>query len=356
MSRADLLFDLSILDSYAADYAIALGRCGSDIAIRRIPFGSEFDRLADFSTQLFAVLRGVGLARRPTPEDIESFGRQLFDFVLRDDLLRLYAGLPQTHVTVNILTNHTKMRQLPWEYLQEPKCLCPRNGRSVVRLVPTIGLAPVKPLPKSSVTKVLFVAADPIGLRNVDWSDVKATIERTYAARMGGTRLELRVIDGSDRDSLVSALQTQLFDIVHFSCHGTVVKSMGRLILMDRKTNRPDFIDARELGRLLAGRNIRLVILSACETSANNFEGDFGNIAEMLVHNGIPAAVANQAPAKNKTTAAFAGALYKELLTSGNIDKAMTAGRIALSIELRGDPEWGIPTLHRLHGAEQLYE
>lgn len=349
------LFELSILDSYSPDYAIALARCGSDIAIRKIPFGAELDRLISFSANILGVLNGTAFIKRPDSAEVVNFGHSLFNFVLREDLLRLYNRLPETHVTLNVLTNQTRIRQLPWEYLQEPQGQCPRAGRSVVRLVPNVGGKAFQPLAKDGITRVLLIAADPVGLRDVDWEDVKMTLERTYRARTGDANLDLKVVEGGTRQSLTDAVLNHPCDIVHFSCHGAVVKDVGRLILKESNSNRADHIDARELGTLLADRNIRLVILSACETSTTKGQGDFANIAETLIRQGIPAVVANQAPARNKTTAAFVGALYRELLSSGNIDKAMTAGRIALCIELRGDPEWGIPTLHRLHGADVLY-
>lgn len=346
--------ELSILDSHSNDHAIAMGRRGSDVAIGRLPFGAELDGLADFQTRLTAVLRGKGPAKKPQPADLEKFGRGLFDFVMRDDLRALYDRLPETHVSVNILSNEPKLRQLPWEYLQEPKRLSPRNGRCVVRVIPTIGLQPPDPLPASSITKVLFVSADPIGLADVSWNEVQDVLRRAYEARLGKLKLEL--IEGTDRDSLVEALLSREFDIVHFSCHGEVADGEGRLILVNRKTKGPDYITSRELGRVVAGRGIRLVILSACETASGNPDDDFGSIAETLVRQGIPAVVANQAPVANKTVAVFVGALYRELLKTGNIDKAVTAGRIALSLDLRDSPEWGIPTLYRLYGAEQLYD
>jgi len=344
--------DLSILD-VDKDTAVALARRGDDIAIDKITFGPEFQSLIAFRDQMDASLHGTGGLKHPNPREIEAFGRALFSFVIRNDLRRLYDRLPQSHVSLKILTDKPDLKRIPWEYWQEPDQLCPWMGRSVVRIIPTIGKESLPPLPRKDLTRVLFISADPIGLRGVSWQDVKATIERAYAGRIGALKLE--AIEG-DRQSLTAALQNGSFDLVHFSGHGEVRGGVGRLILVDSASQRMDYIEAPELARILAGRQLRLVVLSACETSAGNAPDDFAIIAEALIRMGIPAVVANQMPVPNQSIAVFVGALYKELLRVGNIDKAMTAGRIALSIDLRGGPEWGIPTLYRLHGAAQLYE
>jgi CHAT domain-containing protein len=184
----------------------------------------------------------------------------------------------------------------------------------------------------------------------VSWEDIKETIERVYGSRLGKSKLNLETIEGADPMTLLEQLQTRDFDVAHFSCHGDVDKGMGRLMLVDAKTGRTAFITADELGKTLAGRDLRLVILSACDTSK---PADFGSTAETLIEQGIPAVVANQAPVPNASMAPFVAALYTELRRSGNIDKAVTQGRIALSTT-KG-PEWGITTLHRLSGAAQLY-
>jgi hypothetical protein len=243
--------------------------------------------------------------------------------------------------------------------LQEPNRISPRKGRSIVRIIPTVGVSALPPLPLTHPTRVLFVYADPQGLTRVSWSDVRDALLRTYKARSPNS-VGIEMIECTDRDSLSTALRRGQFDVVQFSCHGEVFNNNGtpegRLILFDKNKRKPDFITGKELGQQMAGNNIRLVVLSACETSAPTSDVNFNNIAEELILQGIPTVVANQAPVQDQTIAAFVGALYGELLISGNIDMAVTAGRLQLAIDLRDSPEWGIPTLHRIHGSSQMYK
>jgi len=89
------------------------------------------------------------------------------------------------------------------------------------------------------------------------------------------------------------------------------------------------------------------VVLSACETAAGDFASDFSVMADGLVRCGIPAVVANQFPVENGSIANFVGALYHELLQSGDIDLAVSEGRVALAVEVESFIDWGIPTLYR---------
>ena len=141
--------ELAILDAYAQDYAIALARRNDDIAIRKIPFGDEVQTLTQFRERLDTSLRGMGTAMAPTAAEIEDFGRKLFHFIMDGDLLKLYNRLPQTHISLKILTNHAALRKLPWEYWQEPDQKLPCTGRCVVRVIPTVGKQAPPPLAES---------------------------------------------------------------------------------------------------------------------------------------------------------------------------------------------------------------
>jgi len=287
-------------------------------------------------------------------EQIEKFGRDLFDLIVADNLRDLYSQLkPDDYVSWKILTDNDDLGDIPWEFLQEPRTLSPRRTRSVVRVLQTVGLAPPEPLPRSGITRALLVSAEPVGLRNVGWQTIEARLRREYSSRLP---LALDIMEGADSVSLLQALASKPYDLVHFSCHGDATGKEGRLVLVNSKTKQPDYVKARDIASAVAGRGIRLVVLSACESSSQGSQPtSFSNVAETLIRLGIPAVIANQASIAVPSMAVFVSALYRELAQSGNIDKAMAEARLALSIELKGSPEWGVPTLHRLYGGAQLY-
>ena len=79
------------------------------------------------------------------------------------------------------------------------------------------------------------------------------------------------------------------------------------------------------------------------------------------MESGIPAVIANQFEIQNSVAAAFAGAFYGELLSTRDVDRATTKGR--LSLDFHGNLpnndariDWGIPTLYRHLGAAKVFQ
>lgn len=351
--------DLSILDSGMPGYAVGLARAGPDLALAWIPFGAELQNLIDFRKRIEDAI--YGKSRAPKAKELSDFGKQLFDFVIRDDIRMLYDRLPNTHIRLHILSNQADLQMLPFEYLQEPKRPAgPSRLRSVVRIVPTVGMLPPQPLAVDRL-RVLFVSSDPVDQGAVSWAEVKARIEKTFQLFAPPGRIDFEAVEGIDRRTLLELIKVRDFDVFHFSGHGDVdANGKGRIILTNRKTQVSDPLPVDALTQMLSGRDLKLVILSACDTAAGDFRDNFAVTAEALVRSGIPAVVANQLPVPDDSVATFVGPLYESILRTGDIDLAMSEGRIALATQLvpHGDEaivEWGIPTLYRHFACTKLY-
>jgi CHAT domain-containing protein len=346
--------DLSILDSGSDDHAVALARCGSDCAIAHLPFGKELAELTQFRDWIESAVRGD--KSPPSSAELSAFGNKLFHFTLRDEIKRIYDRLSDNDVRLNILSNRSEVQNLPWEYLQDPNIASgPQYGRSVVRVVPTIGLNPAKPSSLGSrKVRVLFAAAAPTDQDSVDWEDAWDALERSLNSNLPDG-VSLKLMDGTDPKALREAIEKQEFDIFHFSGHGQIRSGKGQLVLINRKTKKSEYLGSDEVSTILGGRGIRLVILSACMTATGNFRDEFSVISTALVKSGVTAVVANQMPISNKTIAPFVGYLYGKLMQCGNIDTAITFARIALRIDLNS-LEWGIPTLYRHYLGAQLFK
>lgn len=354
----DDAIDLSILDSGMPGYAVALARAGPDLALAWIPFGLELQKLIDFRKRIEDAIYGD--LRAPKTKELSDFGNKLFDFVIRDDIRMLYDRLPNTLIRLHILSNQADLQMLPFEYMQEPKRgPGPSRVRSVVRIVPTVGMHPPQPLAVDRL-RVLFVSSDPIDQGVVSWAEVKALIEKAFLPLVPG-RVDFKAVEGIDRRTLLDLTKRCDFDVFHFSGHGDVdANGKGRIILTNRKTQVSDPLTVDALTQMLSGCNLKLVILSACETAVGNFRDNFAVTAQALVRSGIPAVVANQLPVPDSSVATFVGSLYESILRTGDIDLAMSEGRIALATQLvpHGDEaivEWGIPTLYRHFACSKLY-
>jgi len=340
-------------------HAIAVARCGYDLAIEPLAC-DQINSLIDFRARLAAAAEGAG--QRPTADQLIQFGHMLFTFTVRRTIETIYNRLPNSHIRLHIYSNRPDLQALPWEYLQQPGTTPgPNSLRSVVRIVPTIGVEPQDPLKLDKALRMLFVYAEPVDQTAVAWLDIKESIEREFQVRLPDN-FQLDLVQGATRQSLFDALDTKPYDVLNFAGHGELASDgTGHLLLKDFKTQKSDPISASQLGLLLRNKNLRLLMLSACSTSGGDFAKEFAVLAKTVVQSGVPAVVANQFPVTNSIAAKFAGAFYKELLRSGDVDQATTNGRIALAFEppLPGGAarfEWGIPTVYRHVGAAQIFD
>jgi hypothetical protein len=193
-----------------------------------------------------------------------------------------------------------------------------------VRIVPTIGKP--KPVPfqiigAGSKLRILFVYADPQNQTFVGWPGVRASIERVFSARLPANDYELKVIRGT-AEELVEAFQAknERYDIFQFSGHGEVdANGEGHILLLNQNNSQSSPMSAGNLANILSGRGIKLAVISACSTAAGNAADPFNVVAEALVSNGIPAVVANLLPVPESSVASFVGAMYAQLLNTGDI-------------------------------------
>lgn len=348
--------DLTILGPRHASGGSAVARSGTDLAIEDLDW-SALPPLADFGRRIDAATRG---GPRPSRRELRAFGRSLYEFLVRDALRELYHARPRRRpeiLRVQIVSNRPEIHAVAWEYLQEPReDWGPSLLRSVVRIVPAVGGSLPEPKALRGRARVLFVYADPLDERPVPWAETRALLIRDFGAE-GDGRLALDAVEGT-REGLADALQrADGVDVLHFIGHGRTLGGVGHLLLTGRRGDAAP-VSSGWLAGLLRGRDVRLVVLTACDSSAGDHAAEFAVLATALVRSGVPAVVANQFPVGIETVAPFVRALYAELLRSGDVDRAVNEGRVRLSADLSPPDdvfEWGIPTLHRRLGAAQVF-
>ena len=171
-------FELFLLDQRGGPNVIALARRGADTAIEHLPL-NELTGLLNFGRSLGESVKGN--AQRPSIESLEQFGKDLFGFLFRDSLNELYRRLPPGAVSLQILSDRSEIKDVPWEYLVTPdRKPSPHRDRSIIRIPSTCGIDSPSPKKFGKQVRVLFVSADPIDQEGVTWEDVSSTIERSF--------------------------------------------------------------------------------------------------------------------------------------------------------------------------------
>jgi len=103
-----------------------------------------------------------------------------------------------------------------------------------------------------------------------------------------------------------------------------------------------DWVDSKTLENSIYRSNVRLVVLSSCQTSQIGGKNLFNATGPSLLQAGIPAVVSMQLPIDVKMAAKFISGFYSSLARFESLTVAVSNGRRRIS---RWD-EWFVPTLY----------
>jgi hypothetical protein len=353
-----------LLDTKSDEHALVTLRRGHSIAIEHLALGQSLDDLLAERDELERAASGAAAAW--PDKRLREFGKRLFAYLMHGELLEVFRSSPaadQSPLSIYMLSTHPKLGRVPWEFMRDPKNPAdgPNRLRCVVRVTAT-RCVPPEPLDLGRRRlRILFAAASPIDQGQVNAFGALAAIKAAYTDQLGD-KVDMTIVDATTPKNLNKALSHDTFDVFHFSGHGSIDDSgTPGLVLLEGtgKAAKSHFVPASVLATQLQGCGIRLAVLGACNTSKYTGASDFAETATILLGSGIPAVIANQMPITDITLPFFFEPFYRAVLKGETIDAAVMHGRIALYSECRSVPqqaplEWGIPTLHRLHGAERL--
>ena len=306
-----------------------------------------------------AILRSAGRRRKaPTPEEeaVQGFGRELFGFLLRDELLSRFRACQQlAHdqskgVRIKLSVTPPALAGLPWEFLYDPArrdYLCLDANTPLVRY-PELPLT-IQPLPVTPPLRILGLCVDASDLTRLDVAEEKARMAAAVQTLQAQGLVELTWLDGQTADDLQRAMRRGPWHILHYIGHGSFdqVRDEGLIHLTDA-TGKAAPLYATQLARLLARQrhDLRLVLLNACEGARGGRLDLFAGTAATLVGSGIPAVLAMQYEITDDAAIAFARTFYEALADNLPVDTAVADARNAMTLRNRFSLEWGTPVLY----------
>lgn len=292
-------------------------------------------------------------------ERAEELGALLFRHLLRDrvrdSFLRSHAhqernttrGLRLRLVFDLSQPGVPALAALPWELLFDPD---QRSHLSLDRRLPVVRFLDVPgsewPLAQEPPLSVLVVGASPRGLPPVNVA--RERDELVEELRKCDDLTPICAPDGA-LDTMTGLLAAQSPHVLHFVGHGELDPDTGHGVLVfETSSGGAHVVSASLLAEHLRGfRSVRLVVLSACESATVPRRAGldpYSSVATALFHQGIPAAVAMQAPISNGAAIAFSRAFYRALVREAAVDTAVAEGRLAMR---RDDSyEWAVPALY----------
>jgi hypothetical protein len=246
-----------------------------------------------------------------------------------------------------------ELSKLPWEYCYSDDfgffALDPRTP--LVRYVGRPFQSPALTIPNP--IRVLLVIAAPTDQAELNVAEEEQRIRQWV--NILGNRAEIDVVSGR---STASKMRTALGNnpqIIHFIGHGEFKNDLGRLVFED-DYQLSTYQDSEQLRVMLAGRDVKVVILNACKSAAGSAHAAFAGVAPALVEADIPAVIAMQFNVPDATALGFTKDLYRYLMSGYPLDQAVTEMRSGAFGN--GDDKyfWGIPVLYMRSPDGRLWE
>jgi len=331
-----------IFDEYAE---LELGLHRGDIAGYRIEL-----RFTDPASEA-EIPSARGVARLDSAEllslqsDPRAYGQALSEGLFDDANVR---GLYQTakatieaserflRLRLLVSPDAAELHGLRWELLRDPDShalLATSEKTPFSRFMVSHDWRPVRLRSRADLRALVAVSA-PSNLAKYRLADIDcdSEIERAQAA-LEGVEVEVLGRDApTTMESLVEHLRTGI-DVVYLVCHGALIRHVPRLYLQ-AENGQVDVADGRALAQRIAElpQAPRLFVLASCESA--KADADDGPVAEAalaprLAEAGVPAILAMQGKISMKTVGQLMPVLFRELLTDGQIDRALAAARAA---------------------------
>jgi len=288
-----------------------------------------------------------------TKEEAEKRGKELFEAVFKEDLVRsLERSLgDRGNVRLRFFLEETpELAQLPWEYLYDDHYgpLALHQGTPIVRFLGS--RQPTEPLAVDPPLRILVVVANP-KLPGYDALDVEGEMSRMEAALHELERNGLVWVDYVQKATLggfMDEISRDKYHVLHFIGHGS--QERGGSLLFEKG----QYIDAETLRvHLRDRRSLRIAVLNTCHGAQASSGDPFTGVAQSLIGAGVPAVVAMQFAISDEAAKDFAKGFYRSLANDNPIDAALADARKSIlggwterNQEGKIEPvEWGTPVL-----------
>ena len=177
---------------------------------------------------------------------------------------------------------------------------------------------------------LLLAAAAPRDLPDPGAGALDALAD-ALAPDVAAGRVRIERVDHLSARRLEAALLDRQPALFHFHGHSfwAGYDGAGGLAL-EGQDGRAELLDGATLATLLGAARVRLAVLNACSSAGAGVDR-WSGLAQALVRQGMPAVVAHQGAVQDDLARAFAGRFYAALVKDGAVDRAVTAGRIAMA-------------------------
>lgn len=302
-------------------------------------------------------------------DSVADRGARLFQRFTADEPVRMAWNLaaalhPQRRIRIRLDDLAPALHTLPWEALTDVSPTATARTLSADRDTPfsrhvVTSWEPPGPLVTPPI-KLLSAVAAPTDLETynlppLDRDAEAACIAAAVAAAPPGRVVHTHLAG----PCTLAALEAELEDgyhVLHLIAHGGLRRGGdGAATYFEAPDGRTDRVDATRFAAMIErlSPTLRLVVLMSCHSATRSRTDPRAGLAPQLLAAGIPAVLAMQDLVPIDTAHAFTGVFYRELWTSGEIDRASNRARATiLTARLPGD---AIPVLYSARASNRLW-
>jgi len=294
------------------------------------------------------------------PVDANALGRQLADTFLAPLYAEATGPMAQPGGALLFTSPEAELLNLPWELLPGPtNTFITADARWSIRRTTRDPLPDSTQPPVARPLRILFTACAPTDLTNLDFEKEEEAM-LNVVGRLGD-RVHLDIAEAGTFDELRDLITEYKPHVVHLSGHGVLSDGIGHFAF-ENERGEADLRDAHEMAaQLFAGRGVRLVFVSGCQTAQAGAAG----VCQRLTADGhIPAAMGWGASIGDRHAIEFAGNFYHELAVGCSLDDAVSQARVALlhrckkqdgGVDLL-DARFALPQIYAGEGLHQLVD
>ena len=291
-----------------------------------------------------------GRLLRPGRKATERYGSELFAALfpgpVRDVFDQTLDAARRENRTLRVVLDldaDQAAADLPWEFLYDSDRASYIAMSRETSLVRQMRHGETRAAPENiDVLRMLVMGA---GDQGPDALAVRQECDAIVAALGGRHDVEVLEVEGASLDALRISVAKVDPHVLHFAGHGKWYPDddEGVLMLADAR-GRPTKVTGRDLGVILVGSSVRLVLLNSCEGARTSRSDRFAGVAASLVAQGVPAAIGMQYRIDDDAAALFGTEFLTQLAGAGSVDEALTEARMAVFAACNAY-EWATPVL-----------
>lgn len=298
----------------------------------------------------------------------DEAGARLFAAFCSDERVRMAWNLaaalaPRRRIRLRIDDDAPELHTLPWEALRDTSPAAADREPAADRDTPFSRLVPwslaLPPALSERPVRVLSAVAAPADLDiyrlpPIERADEIHGIADAMALAPPGL-VEHTPLAGPCTLAALEAALERGYHVLHLVAHGVARRDGELSLFLEKDDGSVDRVDGSSFAAMLErlGRELRLVVLMVCSSAVRSPGDARVGLAPRLLAAGVPAVLAMQDLMPVATGRAFTRALYGELWSAGEVDRAANRARATLLTgALRGS---AVPVLYSALAGNRLF-